>query len=132
MKKVFFLFAVLFSITSAVQAQKAAAPKWSQLSAEEKLLKAQDFREDNQAFLKDKLKLSDDQRNDIDNINLCYIASLDRIDRYGKDDATKEKWAKAATAARGSQLDVIMGPENHKKYQDYVVGKLKKAAEANK
>jgi hypothetical protein len=129
MKKVLFLFAVLFSVATAAQAQKStAASKWSQLTDEEKIMKAQGFREDNQAFLKDKLKLSDDQRNDIDNVNLCYIASLDRIDRYGKDDATKEKWAKTATAARGAQLDVIMGPENHKKYQDYVVAKVKKAA----
>jgi hypothetical protein len=129
MKKAFLLIAVLFSLASATQAQKAAtATKWSQLTDEEKLMKAQGFREDNQNYLKNTLKLSDDQRNDIDNINLCYIASLDRIDRYGKDDATKEKWAKTVTAARGAQLDVIMGPENHKKYHDYVVGKLEKAA----
>jgi len=129
MKKVFLLIAVLFSLATATQAQKAAtATKWSQLTDEEKLMKAQGFREDNQNYLKNTLKLSDDQRNDIDNINLCYIASLDRIDRYGKDDATKEKWAKTVTAARGAQLDVIMGPENHKKYHDYVVGKLEKAA----
>jgi len=124
MKKALLTLFVIAAAFSTVSAQK----KWSDLSNEEKLLKAQSFRDDNQAYLKNTLKLSDAQREDIDNINLCYIAALDRIDRYGKDDNTKVNWAKTATAARGAQLDVIMGAENHKKYQDYIVGKLKKAA----
>ena len=124
MKKAMLTLFVVTAVLSTAHAQK----KWDDLSNEEKLLKAQDFRADNQAYLKDKLKLSDAQREDIDNINLCYIAALDRIDRYGKSDETKMQWAKTATAARGAQLDVIMGAENRKKYQDYIIGKLKKAA----
>jgi len=123
MKKIMMMLLVLFTFAAGAQAQK-----WSQLSDEEKMMKAQAFRDDNQAYLTNTLKLTEDQRNDIDNVNLCYLSALDRIDRYGKDDATKEKWAKTATAARSAQLDVIMGPENHKKYSEYVQGKLKKAA----
>jgi hypothetical protein len=124
MKKAILTLIVVAAAFTSVNAQK----KWADLSNEDKLLKAQAFRDDNQAYLKNTLKVSDAQREDVDNVNLCYVASLDRIDRYGKDDDTKLKWAKAATAARGAQLDVILGVENHKKYQDYVAGKLKKAA----
>lgn len=124
MKKTLLTIFVVVAALSTANAQK----KWDDLTNEEKLLKAQDFRADNQAYLKNTLKLSDAQREDIDNINLCYIAALDRIDRYGKTDETKVQWAKTATAARGAQLDVIMGAENRKKYQEYIVGKLKKAA----
>lgn len=124
MKKAMLTLLVVVAALTTVNAQK----KWEDLSNEEKLLKAQSFRDDNQAYLKNTLKLSDAQREDIDNINLCYIAALDRIDRYGKSDETKVNWAKTATAARGAQLDVIMGAENRKKYQEYVAGKLKKAA----
>ena len=124
MKKAMLTFIVVIAAFGSVNAQK----KWADLTNEEKLLKAQEFRDDNQAYLKNTLKLSDAQREDIDNINLCYIAALDRIDRYGKTDETKLNWAKTATAARGAQLDVIMGAENRKKYQEYVAGKLKKAA----
>ena len=74
--------------------------------------------------------MTDDQRTDIDNVNLCFLSTLDLIDRYGKDDAAKEKYAKSAVNARNAQLDAIMGPENRKKFQDYVVAKLKKAQES--
>jgi hypothetical protein len=123
MKKTLLTCIVLIASLASVNAQK-----WSDLTDEEKLLKAQAFRADNQAYLKGTLKLSDVQRDDIDNINICYLAALDRIDRYGKDEDTKVKWAKTATAARHAQLDVIMGAENHKKYMEYIAGKLKKAA----
>ncbi len=129
-KAIFCLFLSLsFYVSSHAQAQaQALAQKWSALSDEEKLLKAESFRNDNQSFLQNTLKMSDDQRMDIDNVNMCYVASLDRIARYGKDDAAKEKWAKTSTQARNAQLDVIMGADNHKKYAEYIVGKIKKAA----
>lgn len=108
------------------------AQEWGDLSDEQKISKLQDFRADNQKYLKETLKFSDDQVTDIDNVNIAFLAALDRIDRYGKDDATKEKWAKTAVAARSSQLDVIMGAENRKKLPDYVAAKLKKIQAAQK
>lgn len=103
------------------------AQKWSDLSEEEKLMKLQSFREDNQNYLKNTLKLTDEQMTDIDDINLCYLATLDRISRYGKTDADKEKYAKSITAARSAQLDAIMGKEKRDQYAKYVNDKLKKA-----
>jgi hypothetical protein len=126
MKKLLLLLVVMLMV-SATQAQK-----WADLSDEQKISQLQDFRADNQKYLKETLKLSDEQVNDIDNVNLAFLAALDRIGRYGKDDATKEKWAKTAIAARSSQLDVIMGAEKSKKFQDYVAAKLKKAQAAQK
>jgi hypothetical protein len=126
MKKLLLLLVVMLMV-SATQAQK-----WADLSDEQKISQLQDFRADNQKYLKETLKLSDDQVTDIDNVNIAFLAALDRIDRYGKDDVTKEKWAKAAIAARSSQLDVIMGADKRKKFQDYVSAKLKKAQAAQK
>ena len=126
MKKLMLLLIVMLTVT-ATQAQK-----WADLSDEQKISQLQDFRADNQKFLKETLKLSEDQVTDIDNVNIAFLAALDRIDRYGKDDATKEKWAKTALAARSSQLDVIMGAEKRKKFQDYVAAKLKKVQAAQK
>lgn len=103
--------------------------KWSTLSDEQKLMKLQAFREDNQEFLKTKLGMTEDQRIDIDNVNICFLAALDRISVYGKDDATKEKWADIAIQARLAQLEMIMGADKRKQYQDFVMAKLKKAAE---
>ena len=91
------------------------------------MMKAQEFRDDNQNYLKNTLKLTDDQLSDIDNVNLCYLSTLDRLDRYGKSDADKEKYAKSVTEARSAQLDAIMGADNRKKFQAYVQEKLKKA-----
>jgi hypothetical protein len=103
------------------------AQKWSELTSEQKMMKAQEFRDDNQNYLKNTLKLTDDQLSDIDNVNLCYLSTLDRLDRYGKSDADKEKYAKSVTEARSAQLDAIMGADNRKKFQAYVQEKLKKA-----
>ncbi len=125
MKKVLFFLFICFACATAVNAQK-----WADLSNEQKWMKAQDFRDDNQNYLKNTLKLTEDQLVDVDNVNLCFLSTLDRIDRYGKDDATKEKFAKSAIQARSVQLDAIMGVENRKKFQDYVAGKLKKAGVA--
>lgn len=124
MKKLCFLLLVVSATTGAIAQQK-----WSDLSKEEKLMKVQSFRDDNQQYLKDKLAMSPEQLDDIDNVNICYLSTLDRIDRYGKDDAAKEKYAKAITSARSAQLDAIMGADKRKQYVEYVQGKLKKVVE---
>jgi hypothetical protein len=127
MKRIFLVLVLAIGFTSISNAQK-----WADLSNEQKYSKLQEFRTDNQKYLKETLKLSDEQRTDIDNVNLCFLSTLDLIDRYGKDDAAKEKYAKSAVNARNAQLDAIMGPEKRKQFQDYVVAKLKKAEAAQK
>jgi hypothetical protein len=122
MKKIFILLLISVSFAGMANAQK-----WADLSNEQKLSKLKDFREDNQKYLKNTLGMSQDQLDDVDNVNICFLGALDRIDRYGKDDAGKEKWAKSAVQARGAQLDAIMGTEKRKQFQSYVEGKLKKA-----
>jgi len=109
---------------------QAQDKKWDALSTEEKVEKVKAFRQDNQVFLK-QLGLSQDQLDDIDNVNLCYLASLDRIDRYGKDSDEKKKFAKRVTETRSVELNRIMGEENRKKYQEYVGTKLEKFVELN-
>ena len=123
-KMILFLFIAITGFTLQTKAQK-----WSELTDEQKVMKAQAFRDDNQNYLKNTLKLTEEQTSDIDAVNICYLSTLDRIQRYGKTDADKEKYAKSVTSARSAQLDAIMGVENRKKYQQYVQGKLKKAAE---
>jgi hypothetical protein len=125
MKKSIKLTVCLLAGAMLVKAQ--TAQKWSDLTKEEKQMKMESFRTDNQKFLKDTLKLSQPQLDDIDNVNICYLSTLDRINRYGKSDAEKENYAKAVTSARSAQLDAIMGPEKRKKFQTYVQAKLKKA-----
>jgi len=126
-KLILFLFIAIAGISIQSKAQK-----WSDLTDEQKIMQVQSFRDDNQNYLKNTLKLSEEQTSDIDAVNICYLSTLDRIQRYGKTDADKEKYAKSITASRSAQLDAIMGVENRKKYQQYVQGKLKKAAEAMK
>ena len=129
MKKLILLVAVSFLAATVAIAQ---SQKWSDLSKEEKITKAKAFRADNQNYLKNTLGLTSQQATDVDNVNLCFLSTLDRISRYGKDDASKEKYAEAAIAARSAQLDAIMGPEKHKQFSDYVKGKLEKAMANNK
>jgi hypothetical protein len=105
----------------------AIAQKWEDLSNEQKMSKLQDFRDDNQKYLKG-LGLTDDQLKDVDNVNICFLSNLDRIDRYGGDEASKKKYAKSAVAARSAQLDAIIGADKRKQYIEYVQGKLEKAA----
>ena len=105
------------------------AQKWAELSDEQKLMKLKTFRAENQKYMKDSLKLTPTQINDIDNINLCYLATLDRIVRYGKDDERKEELAEAVSKARWVQIDAIIGEEKHDKYAAYLerrIAKLKK------
>ena len=125
MKKAILSIIICLTIVNLVNGQK-----WSELSQEQKLMKAKEFRADNQKYLKTTLGMTQTQMDDIDNVNICYLSTLDRIDRYGKDDATKEKYAKAITEARKAQLDVIMGAEKHKQYSEYIKGKIQKATKS--
>ena len=122
MKKAIVFFAVLMAAFTAVHAQK-----WDELTEEQKLSKLKSFREDNQKYLKDKLGMSKTQMDDIDNVNICFLSTLDRIQRYTKDEANKEKYADALWEVRSAQLDAIMGPEKHKQFAEYVKAKVEKA-----
>jgi len=117
----------LFIALCMIASFAARSQKWSDLTQEEKVMKAKEFRADNQKYLKTTLGMNEQQMTDIDNVNLCFLSTLDRISRYGKDDATKEKYAKAISDARWAQLDAIMGADKHKQYAEYVKGKLEKA-----
>jgi hypothetical protein len=89
-------------------------------------MKAKEFRADNQKYLKNTLGMTQKQLDDIDNVNICFLSTLDRINRYGKDEAAKEKYAQAVIDARSAQLDAIMGVDKRKQYGNYVAEKLKK------
>ena len=121
MKKSIFTIAVILLATNLMFAQK-----WADLSKEQKMMKAKEFRADNQNYLKNTLGMTEEQLSDIDNVNICYLSTLDRIDRYGKTDEAKTKYAKAVTEARGAQLDAIMGTEKRQQFMTYVADKLKK------
>jgi hypothetical protein len=122
---------ILF-IMICMMAIAANAQKWAELTNEEKMMKLKAFRGENQKYLKDSLGLTPQQITDIDNVNICYLSTLDRINRYAKDDATKEKYADGASQGRWVQLDFIMGPDKHEQYARYLKEKIEKAAAANK
>jgi hypothetical protein len=126
MKKLILLVSVMLSLASAGYSQK-----WKDLSEEQKWAKVQEFREDNQKYLKSTLGMTDQQVEDVDAVNACFLSNLDLVSRYGKDDAAKEKYAKSLVNSRNTALDAIMGPDTRKKYQAYVKAKLEKAAAAN-
>ena len=126
MKKAILLMMVSF------MAAAASAQKWSDLTDEQKLMKLKSFRADNQSYLKNTLGMTQQQMTDIDNVNICYLSTLDRISRYAKDDATKEKYADAISQGRWAQLDAIMGADKHEQYSKYLKDKLEKAAAVNK
>jgi len=111
-KTILFMMICLFVIT------KVSAQTWDQLTEEQQVMKLKTFRADNQKYLKEKLGMTATQLNDIDNVNLCYLSMLDRINRYGKNEENKEKVAQAATEARSIQLDIIMGEQKHKQYSE--------------
>ena len=119
-------------IVAGFTAQVNAQTKWESMTNEQKLMKAKEFREENQNYLKNTLGLTQDQADDIDNVNLCYLTTLERIERYGKTEADKEKYAKSITNGRSVQMDAIMGVEKRKQYQEYIQGKLKAMAEKMK
>jgi hypothetical protein len=108
------------------------AQKWSELNDEQKMMKLKSFREDNQKYLKNTLGMTQTQLNDIDNVNICFLSTLDRIDRYVKTDADKQKYADAISNARWAQLDAIMGVDKHNKYAEYLKAKLEKMEAAHK
>ena len=115
---------IFFIVMGILTATIANAQKWDELSDEKKLAKLKSFRADNQKYLKDSLKLTATQMKDLDNLNVCFLSTLDRIDRYAKDDETKEKYAEALWEVRWAQVDAIMGKEKHEKYADYLKRKL--------
>jgi hypothetical protein len=119
-------------IVVCIIAVAANAQKWSELSDEQKMMKLKSFRADNQSYLKNKLGMSQQQMTDIDNVNICYLSTLDRINRYAKDDATKEKYADAVSEGRWAQLDAIMGADKHEQYAKYLKDKLEKTEGTNK
>lgn len=109
-----------------------AQKKWDELTDDQKIEKLKAFRADNQKYLKNTLGMSETQLKDIDAVNLCYLATLDRIERYSKDGAKKDEYAEGVTAARSAQLDAIMGADKHKQFAEYVQAKLEKAQKKNK
>ena len=118
---------VLFIIISLLAATAIHAQKWSDLTDEQKVMKLKSFRADNQAYLKNTLGMTPKQLDDIDNVNACFLGTLDRINRYGKSDENKEKYAEAVASARSAQLDAIMGVDKHKQYSEYLQRKIEMA-----
>ena len=122
----------ILSITICLLAIAVNAQKWSDLTDEEKEMKLKAFRAENQKYLKDSLHLTQTQMSDVDNVNICYLSTLDRIDRYAKDDAAKEKYAEAVSDARWAQLDAIMGKDKHDQYAAYMKKKIEAAKQKMK
>lgn len=126
MRKLIFIIAIVLGFASSAYAQK-----WKDLSEEQKWAKVKEFREDNQKYMKSTLGLTDQQMEDVDMVNACFLTNLDLVERYGKTDAAKEKYAGDLVKARNTALDAIMGTDTRKKFQAYVKSKLEKAAAAN-
>jgi hypothetical protein len=119
----------LIVVICIVSAMTTHAQTWADLGDEEKLMKLKSFRADNQQYLKDSLKLTQKQMTDLDNINICFLSTLDRIDRYAKDDANKEHLAQVLWEVRWVQVDAVIGKDKHDKYASYLKRKLQKAIE---
>ena len=122
MKKTILLLAICLVGLTAVHAQK-----WSDLTDEQKEMKLKSFRAENQKYLKDSLHLTQTQITDMDNVNICFLSTLDRIDRYVKSDDDKQKYAEAVWQARWAQVDAIMGPDKHDQYAAYMKRKIEAA-----
>ena len=123
--------AILSIMVCIIAATAVSAQKWSDMTDEQKMMQLKSFRADNQNYLKSTLGMTQQQLTDIDNVNICYLSTLDRISRYAKDDATKEKYADAISQGRWAQLDAIMGADKHEQYAKYLKDKIEKAS-ANK
>jgi hypothetical protein len=123
---------ILFIMVCVLAATAANAQKWSELTDEQKMMKLKSFRAENQAYLKSTLGMTAKQLDDIDNVNACYLGTLDRINRYGKNDDDKQKYAEAVTKARWAQLDAIMGADKHEQYAKYLQDKIEKFEKASK
>ena len=128
MNKTMFLILIGLAAVCTCYAQTS----WKDLTDEEKVMKLKSFRGDNQKYLKDSLHLSQTQMSDLDNVNICFLSTLDRIDRYAKDDATKEKYAQALWDVRWAQVDAIMGKDKHERYAAYLERKIEKFEKAAK
>ena|SRR5688572_3417162 len=124
MRSKYFIIAICLMAATVTSAQK-----WDDLSDEQKLSKLKSFRADNQKYLKDTLRLTQTQMTDLDNLNACFLSTLDRVDRYAKDDKTKEEYAEALWEVRWAQVDAIMGKEKHEKYAAYIKRKIAQAAD---
>jgi len=122
MKNAIFFIMICMMTATAVHAQK-----WDELTDEQKVMKLKEFRADNQKYLKTKLGMTPKQMDDIDNVNACYLGTLDRINRYVKDDDKKNEYAEAVSKARWAQLDAIMGADKHEQYAEYLKAKIEKA-----
>jgi hypothetical protein len=118
---------ILFSLFAAALVTTSYAQTWHDLTDEQKLMKLQSFRAANQKYLKDSLHLTATQMKDLDNVNICFLSTLDRIDRYAKDDAAKDKYAQALWDVRWAQVDAIMGADKHLRYAEYLKAKIEKA-----
>jgi len=119
---------IIIVVTSAT----TYAQSWKDLTDEEKVMKLQSFRADNQKYLKDSLHLTQTQMTDFDNVNVCFLSTLDRIKRYVKDDATKEKYAQALWDVRWAQVDGIIGKDKHDRYAAYLERKIEKLEKSAK
>lgn len=126
MKKIILLFTICVVTMNVTYAQK-----WSEMTEEQKMMKLKSFRDDNQKYLKGTLGMTQTQLDDIDNVNICFLSTLDRIDRYVKADADRQKYADAVWNARWAQLDAIMGVDKHNKYAEYIKAKLEKASKSH-
>ena len=118
---------ILSSVFAIAIAATSYAQTWHELTDEQKLMKLQSFRAANQKYLKDSLHLTATQMKDLDNVNVCFLSTLDRIDRYAKDDAAKDKYAQALWDVRWAQVDAIMGADKHLRYAEYLKAKIEKA-----
>jgi len=118
---------IFFIMICLIGANAATAQKWSDLTDEQKEMKLQSFRADNQKYLKDSLKLTQTQMTDIDNVNICFLGTLDRIDRYVKGDENRQKYAETVSNARWAQVDAIMGADKHNQYAAYLKRKIEAA-----
>ena len=123
------LLIVFFLATAAGAGAQSKAQKWDELTGEQKLAKLKTFRAGNQKFLRDSLKLSQTQITDLDTLNVCFLSTLDRIDRYAKDMETKEEYADALWEVRWRQVDAIIGKEKHERYASYIKRRITEAME---
>ena len=103
------------------------AQTWDEMTDQEKVEKLKSFMEDNQKYMKQTLQLTDDQVADVENTNICFLSSLDRIATYGGTDSEKKKYAKSLLKYRSKMIEAIMGKEKYEKFQTYVAAKLQKA-----
>jgi hypothetical protein len=118
-----------FIVLCLLSATVTHSQKWDDLSDEQKLTKLKSFRADNQKYLKDSLKLTQTQMTDLDNLNACFLSTLDRVDRYAKETKTKEEYAEALWDVRWAQVDAIMGKDKHEKYAAFIKRKIAQAME---